>query len=171
MDLTNKPKKLLFNLAKDCINSNDITFEDFSNDSFYESGDMSDLSRKIYDYINERGLYRSKDLEDPTKFFYSFIKKNLNSLFSDDFVYNESEILVPEMNSYVFFWDTTETATYYKRYEHSISSWLDQDQIEDEIDYHRYQGNIYPEDGDEISSEIQDSNLEDDHIRRIRKIS
>lgn len=166
MNLISASKKFLYKLAKNFIESYNISYEETNYNSYHSDGEISRYFNKIIKFLNERGLL--KDGED--EFFYVFIKKNRDYLFSSKPFSDNLPLEMPALRRFSFNWNTTQSMRISATYLHKLSTFLDEDEVEDRILYLRYNGEIYPADGDEIDYETLDSDLEEDDIDNIKEI-
>lgn len=166
MDITKASPKFLLTLAKNFVETEQVSLEEAEDSSFYESDDTTYYADKIRTYMKERGLTMYNDQD---KFLYTFIQENMRQVFdgeSNDY----SSLIMPELRTYRYIWDTRQILTVNARYEHEFSSYLDPENAEAEVDHDRYNGNISPGDGREISYDILDSDLDEDSIERFTEL-
>lgn len=167
MNIIQSSNKFLFKLAKSFIQDYNISYEETHYNFYEDEGETSNYSDKIIKFLYERGFLKHGSEE----FFYVFIFNNREYLFSSKPFDNYSLLRIPELRRFAFEWNTKQTLTISATYAHSLSTFLDDDQVADRISYLRYNGDIYPADGDEIDYDTLDSELDEDDIDNIREIS
>lgn len=168
MDLTKASPKFLFTLAKNFVASEGITPEEVENEAFFESDSLTEYGEKILDFLKERGLNQT---DDEDYFFYSFIKENMREIFSTDFNNNFSSLSIPKLRTYRYNWDTKENLTIQSKYQHEYKSYLDPYNAELQLEYDRYNNNVYPEDGKQIYHDVLDRESYDDDIEDFHEVS
>lgn len=165
MNIATASPKFLYTLAKHFIDSEKITYEKALS-SFYDQDDTTDYAFQIKRFLKERNL----SSWGSDHFLYTYIKINLDVLFDTDGPVDFSEIEIPKLNTYKYIWDTDQTIRCNIKYEHTFESYLDGEDAEQELEYDRYNGNVYPEDGREVDRDVTDTELHTDSIEKFRKI-
>lgn len=168
MDITKATPKFLLSLAKNFIASENITYED-TETSYFESADTTEYSDQIFKYLRERGFTKHRNL-GMDKFFYTFIKQNRDYIFDEAPITDYSVLVIPEIKYYTFNWEVVEIQTVDATYKHTHNTYLDLEDAEEEVRFERDQGNIYYNEGNEISYDVRSTEIEDDSINRFRQV-
>jgi hypothetical protein len=161
MNIETIPNKSLYKMAVNFIKKHGDEINDLY-DSYLN--DKTDFAVEMAEFLGSLGFSDS-----PEEFFYMFLKLNYDKIV-DGKLTDYTILKKPVLRTYSFIWETRQTQTVNIDYEHTYSSYLDEDQAYSAIEVMRYNGEIYPGDGDEVNHEVYDSDVDEESIENFREI-
>lgn len=160
MNIETIPNKSLYKMAVNFIKKHGDV------DDFYDSdlNEQTDFASEITDFLKGLGFSDSSD-----EYFYMFLKLNYENIVDGNLT-DYTILKRPVLRTYSFVWETRQIQTIGIDYSHTYNTYLDEEQAYSAIEIMRYNGEIYPGDGDEIKYEVYDSDMDEESIEKFREV-
>lgn len=161
MNIETIPNKSLYKMAVNFIKKHGDDIDDL-----YDSvlNDKTDFAVEMTEFLGSLGFSDS-----PEEFFYMFLKLNYDKIVDGNLT-DYTILKKPVLKTYSFTWETRQIQTVNIDYKHTYNTYLDEDQAYSAIEVMRYNGEIYPHDGEEIKYEVYDSDLDEDSIENFQEV-
>jgi Ni,Fe-hydrogenase I large subunit len=161
MNIETIPNKSLYKMAVNFIKKHGDGINDLY-DSYLN--DKTDFGVEMTEFLKSLGFSDSSE-----EYFYMFLKLNYENIV-DGSLTNYTILKRPVLKTYSFIWETRQIQTVGVDYKHTYNTYLDEDQAYSAIEVMRYNGEIYPGDGEEIKYELYDSDMDEESIEKFKEV-